>query len=314
VFVSFEGMARRHSGAAANADTWSAHVETGLGWSSAPGSRRGVALLLGGYAGLWRSTFTDPVTGNVYALQTSPSLPPVPIPRRLDADEAGAFAKLDWRIHRTLRLSLEGRIGSTDYVEDYPEVPDVEPLDHDSWTVRPGVLVRAVDGVWIELAYVRSEREYDGFLARDPQGSPVPGETRRFDYSGFEVRARFRPGARWRLELGHLGTDRSDPYAGYFDSRGSTTFVAVARQIGLLSRLELYASQTDLDYERATVESDPAAGVLTQDARRISARFERILRSRIRWFATATRVESDNRDLRFVYDRTWLQTGIRLEM
>ena len=180
--------------------------------------------------------------------------------------------------------------------------------------MKPGLTVQAAEGLWLDASYVRSEREYDAYLARNADGDPVASETRRFEYSGFEVRVRYTPGARWSVEAGHLGTSRQDAFAGYLDTRGRTSYLAASRRLGLFHRVELYASRTDLDYDRATVSTDPASDIRALNSARVSARFERVLRGRSSWFATATRERADNRDPRFVYDRTWLQTGIRLDL
>ena len=268
---------------------------------------------LGGRYAIYRGTFTDNETGVVYeANAVPPNLPPttIPIPERLNYDSAGAFLKLRWKQNRRFSLSLNSRFDRTDYVNDYAELTDLSPLDYRSVRVQPGASFRFSKAVSLGLSVVLTDLDYDDRLALDANGDEVSGTTRSYRYVNYQLAVSVRPADRWSLRVGLAGGGRDDTYAGYYDYANASAFLAVDHEFGLKSRLHVYASIFDTDYESATVSGDPAADVLGSSEQLYMARFDRSLGKRTRWFVEGGTRQRDNQNPVFTFDRDWFLTGI----
>jgi hypothetical protein len=272
-----------------------------------------MAVSFGARYSIYRETFTDSATGAVYEANTDPAFLPsstIPIPERLNRDAAGVFFKVRWRQNRRFKFSLDSMYDQTKYVEDYAEQTALSPLDYRSLRVRPGVSFRFNDIVSLGLSVSWTDLEYDERLALDELGNAVVGTTRAYRYVGYDLALRVRPAERWSLRVGLGSLGRDDVHAGYYDYTGLSTFLAVDHEFGPRSRLHLYVSAYDTDYDTATVPGDPTDNLLGSTDQIYLARFDRSFGRRTGWFVEGGTRQRENQDPDFSYDRDWLLVGI----
>lgn len=316
LFGSLDGLVRRHDGDASDADRSRASAEAGGAWIPVRGPRRTLSLAVGGRYAIDRSTFVDPVTGAPYeVLVASPGgTTAVPIEDRFDRDTDAVFVDLRWRVHPGLRVSLETESSRARYTEDYVTTAGLLSLDHDSRTVRPGVLFRAGGFVWIDLAYERTERDYLAQTARDASGTEIPNVLRAFAYDGFRAQVRLRPRTRWNFATGVHETRRSDDRAGYYDTSSTTTFATFSRRFGRAQRVSVSAIHRELGYDRATVRNLPDGELRGSELTRFAVRYDRALTPRLGLVVEAGHQDSNDEDPIYGYDRGWLSSGLRFRL
>lgn len=317
MFLDADGSARNHQSSLSHADDL--HLETRGGLALVPfsGVRSKVSLALGVSYGVHRSTFTDPVTGEIYRLAASSPLDPEEgeeIPDRFDYDDAGAFVDLRWKVNRRLRISLEGSRGRTDFTEDYADIDSLQSLDSRADTVRPSVLFKVADSVWIELFGSWTDRKYDRQPARDASGEEVAGVMRDFSYSGYGVIVRVAPATRWRGGFGTIASSRNDTYAGYYDSTGLTSYTWLSRKAGERGLIQLLGSWREQDYENVVIANDPDGDLRGNDTTRIIGRYEREMKGRFVLYFEAGSERSGDRDPVYTYSQNWASTGFRFRI
>jgi hypothetical protein len=286
-----------------------------LGMALSPGfAGHRLVASTGGRLAVYRGTFTDRATGQVYeAAVVPPTDPPstLPIPERLDFDSTGAFLNLRWKQGRRLTWSVETSWDRTDYVADYAENTDLDRLDHRSVTVRPGAAFRFGDLATLAFHLALTDLEYDDRPALDEAGAKVPGTTRTYHYAHYQLLLQVKPTELWSLNVALGAGGRDDDYAGYYDSVSRSGSVALGRYFGRKSRFRLFASLRDVEYDHATVSGDPADEVRGSDEQLYAGRFTRTIGEHLRWYVEGGTQQTDSRDPVFAYDRDWVLTGIR---
>jgi hypothetical protein len=313
VFVGAHVVNRTDGSRTSDAGYQSGGARAGCAFSPPFGNHR-LVVSAGGGMSAYRGTFTDRATGEVYeATAVPPSDPPetVPIPERLDYDRSGAFLNLRWKQGAAVTWSLDTSWDRTDYVEDYGEQTDLDPLDSRGLTVRPGVALRVGGIATLSMNAAFADLEYDDRPALDREGSSVPGTQRSYRYTRYGLALRVEPTGVWHLDLGVGLGNREDVYAGYYDSDIRSGYLAADRELGRKLRLRVLAGLRRVDYENATVTGNPVDDLRTSDERRFVGSLEHDLMDQLHWFAEGGVERTDSRDPVFAYDRRWVLTGIR---
>jgi hypothetical protein len=313
-FFDAAGLDRRYDSTTRDGDFSNADLRTGVLFPRIRAGRTRISLTAGVLYEIRRSTYTDRLTGGVYEVITDPTPPATTalIPHRFDTDTAGAFLDLSWRLNRRLRLFLDTGVEQTDYVEDYDVITTVDPLDFRTLHLEPGLQVRVNDVLVIVASVGWTDLEFDRQPALDSGGDEVPGTTREYEYTRYRLRFLMTPGRRWHVNVGLLGADRRDTWAGYYDFGALTGFVSALRTFGDRNRLQLVASGRRLDYEHATVLGDPDAVIRGSDVRRFAARFDRVLNRHLGLFAEGVVLRTDSEDPIFTYDRDTALVGVSI--
>ncbi|HET9480890.1 MAG TPA: hypothetical protein VFP98_03970, partial [Candidatus Polarisedimenticolia bacterium] len=109
-------------------------------------------------------------------------------------------------------------------------------------------------------------------------------------------------------------TDRSDTYAGYYDSMGTAGFAATEFAATEKLRFGLDLSRRLTEYEHATIDSDPAAPRRRGAVARAAGRAERDLSEHFTLILEAGRDRAADRDPVYRYERGWIQAGARFRL
>jgi hypothetical protein len=309
LFARADAALRAHGGDLTDADERRLEARTGIVLTPHHGASSKFTLALGGTYALRRSTFTDPVTGEIYTVPTASD--PAPIPDRFDRDDTGAFLELRWKVNHRVRLAVETVLLNSDYLADYAPDTELHSLDHRTRSVRPSILFRLADSAWVEVSGAWTDRDYEHQPARDLTGEEVPGTRRDFRYTGYSTALRFAPSHRWRMGLGMVTSSRDDAYAGYYDSGGMTSYAWASRQIRDRDRVQLFGSWREMEYDHAVIASDPDGDLRGSDALRFIGRYERETARRLILYLEAGTERTDDRDPVYTYDRDWVSSGFR---
>jgi hypothetical protein len=316
LFTSGDAHRRFHESGTASADEGNVELRAGVALAPDRLTSGRLALAIGATYGLYDTTFIDPQSGEVYRAFVVPeSDPPVatPVPDRLNNRYLGGFAKVRWRYGPSLSLTLDLQVDRVAFDEDYSGTTDLDPLDHRVRTIEPGVRWELMRSVSVAYSMAWTDFEYEARPALDAAGAPVADTARAYRYLQHRVTLRARPAERWMLWTGMAHADRQDTYAGYYDHRALTAYAGADWSAGAKSRVRLYAQVRELDYDRATVDGDPAGEVRTGEAGRLIARFERGWTRHLSWFVEAGRQREDGNDVIFAHERNWSIAGLRLE-
>jgi hypothetical protein len=261
-----------------------------------------------------RTVFTDPLSGDpynyIFVSQTG-EIDSAEIPDRFNHDERSLFLDTRWTLNNSVRISLEAISRWTDYKEDYLELPDLHSLDHQTSTLRPGILFRMAGAAWVELYYAWTDRDYDHQTARLVSGEEVPEVTRSFRYSGYGGSLRYLPRGKYNFTVGFIGSERDDTHEGYYDSSGRTSYISASRDILDDSRLILFGSRRNLSYDHATIANRQDGDLRGSETVKFIARYEHGVTERVELFIETGIERSDDQDPLYSYDRDWAKTGIR---
>ena len=314
LLLSAEGARRFHGNGLEDADAGVAQAEARLAVSPV---RRGSSLFMisiGGRYSLYRATFVDPASGDVYRVPAVPATIPagdVAIPDRFDTNAASGFLELNARIRDRVRCTLTSVLETARSVENYQAGTGLEPLDSTTTTLEPAIRWQVAKPIAFEVAYTWSRRSYDALPALTASGSEATGTAREYRYSGYRLSAHVKPDARWDVDLGFHALDRSDAFAGYYDSSGATSYLGVGRALGSKSRITLLASRLVLEYPNAPTLNLPSGEIRPTEGGRALTRFEHRLARGFTLLVEAGAQRNDNPDPLFTYRRIWTQTGFR---
>lgn len=314
LFLDLGGRQRWHVTDLSGADALTADVRVGLEWTPWRRQHKHVAILIGGSYGLQRLEFIDRATGRVFEVVEDPTpTPPLTraIPDRLDVDQAGAFVHLRWKTGRRVRIFLDTAFVRSDYLDDFEGSNVLEPLDHDRWTVTPGVRLVLNRHARLTLSVTRSTADYTGRLARDLAGTRVAGVLNEYRYTTHRLSLDLLHGRNWETSFGVNTTARDDLYAGYYDYGGSSVFGFVKHAITPKASWQLFASFRELDYDNATVSNALDAEFRSSDASRFVGRLEYALNDSFLLFAEGGHQDANSNDPDYTYTRDWAMTGIR---
>jgi hypothetical protein len=312
LFMDGHAVTRTDESPTSDAGYDSGRARVGAAFSPRWGGRR-LMISAGGRAFAYDGTFTDRATGEVYEAGVVPPTDPpttVAIPDRIDFESVGAFLNLRWKQSRRLKWSVETEWDRVDYVEDYGDTTDLDPLDYRAFTVRPGASFRLGDVATLGLQVALTDLDYDDRPALDKSGAEVPGTTRTYRYTQYRLSLGVVPAERWHLDVFLASGGRDDTFADYYDSVSRSGLVSLARALGRSSNLRLVASVRDVEYDHATVSGDPVDEIRARDERSFAGRFDRGFGPHLRWYVEGGREDSDSRDPVFSYDRDWMLTGI----
>lgn len=300
----------------------SAAADAGFGWSviragiAAVPWRRGAsrfAILAGGSFESYRATLIDPDTGEVYE-QISGAAKTVPVPDRLDHDGTGLFMDLRFQTGRSLMLYLDTEWLRRRYTRDYDGVPGLASLDDRSLSLEPGVRTRLSSWLLLDVSMRVDHRSYDELPALDEEAAEVPGEARSYDTTRWQAALRAGPVRGWSFLAGHRMTDRSDAYAGYYDSTGGGTLLSLSYSPVDATRMSLIVSSRSSSYPNALVDNNPNGETREGSLIRYTGEFERELGGWTTLFASGGIERSEDRDPAYVYDRRWMRAGLKLEI
>ncbi len=312
-FVDGSVSGRNYESDLSDADTISGGMRAGFGVTPNPYAYRRLSIAFGGQYNISRSTFVDRATGQVYEVTSAPLTTPtttLAIPDRFDADSVGGFLEVNWKVHDRVRLFLNTSLEDARYSEDYTNGTFLHPLDYRRLTLEPGLFVRVHRMVGVGISAILSDLEYDENPALDENGFEIPGTTRQYEYADFSFSVRIAPGERVNLEVGVRGGTRDDTYAGYYDFDSQVSFIALNCQPGRRSRLQLYASMRELDYENAVVPGSPNGDFRASDVTRLVGRYEWRFHKSLGLFGESGAQKTKNSDPIYAYDRSWVLTGM----
>lgn len=308
--MDLDGATRSFGSEASDADRGWADASAAIRLTPWRSGDRGLAVAAGATAGVYRSTYIDPATGETYLMFDGSE--DVPLPDRFDYNSAGAFVDLRFIAHRRLLLYLDSALGRRRYVESYD--PLLPSLDDRFMSFEPGVLVEVTPWMTIDISYAWSDRKYDELEAVDPNAAEVPGERRAYHDDGASVTIGFEPQEKLQFAIGYSTTAREDLHAGYYDNAGSTAFGSVSFAAGAKTRLNAFVARRDLAYETATVDNTVNGETLDSARTMFVGRAEHDLSDHFVVFGEAGKDKSENRDPLFTYDRTWAHAGLRFRL
>jgi len=312
-FVDGRANGRNYESDLSDADAISGGLRGGFGATPNPYAYRKLSIAFGGLYNISRSTFVDRETGRVYEVTSAPlTAPPttLAIPDRFDADSVGGFLEFNWKVNDRVRLFLNTSLEDAHYSEDYASGTFLHPLDYRVLTLEPGLFVRVHRMVGVGVSAVLSDLEYDENPALDAGGSEIPGTTRHYEYADFSLSVRIAPSKRVNLEIGMRGGARDDTYAGYYDFDSRVSFFGLDCKPGRRSRLQLYASTRQLDYDNAVVPGSVNGDFRGSDVTRLVGRYEWRFQKRLGLFGEGGAQQTENTDPVYAYDRNWVLTGI----
>ena len=312
-FLRANGSGRSYASSASDADRLWGDLEMGLAVSPYRRGDKRLSLAFGGRGALMRSTFIDPATGQVYIVTPDPNTA-VAVPHRFDYNSAAAFLDLRWRVHQRVLLALDTEAGRRHYVQDYTRSTGLDPLDDRSLTVVPGVRLDLTDLVGLDFSFEWTDRRFDRLDSLDETGGPVQDARRRYRYTGGLAALRLELSKRWTLRSGLRRTQRSDLFAGYYDSTGTFAFASSEFSATRGLRFGLDLSQRDTRYAHATVDGDPNGARRRGAGLRAAGRAEKDLGGHVTVLVEAGADRADDRDPLYQYDRNWAQAGLRLKL
>jgi hypothetical protein len=313
LFANGFAQVRLHEADVADADTGNARLRAGIGFAPRrPGNGR-LALACGAHYRSGRSTFIDRETGGEY--QVASSAPgaagaPVAIPGRFDANDYGIFFNARWNQSRTVRFFLDGSWNRSAFINDYADTAGLAPLDSRSLSLEPGVNFQFSPMWSLGVSLAVTDQDYDARPALDENGAEAPGTTREYRYAQLRSTLMITPSPFWSVQLGLRASDRSDAYAGYYDFGSRSIYAQAERQLATKSKLRLFASWSDLEYDRATIP-DSAESVRGTDARTVLLRYEYQVARRLLWFADLGDRNTESIDPVFAHDESWVLSGIQ---
>ncbi|MCP3977725.1 MAG: hypothetical protein GY716_00145 [bacterium] len=314
VFYDADATFRFHGSDRSNADFGGGELGAGLGFAPYRGGKSSVTLWVGAELAMFRTTYIDRETGDVYETSGVPLTDPptaVAVPDRYDSDRTSFFVNTRWTLNRRVRLSLETRYETTSYREDYSKTTTLDPLDHVQLVLTPELRFRVSEAFTLRAAVAFADRDYDERPALDGSGDPVDGTQREYRQTKLRLWADFDPSGDWRVRFGLRNSERDDTFAGYYDYASIGMWASVERRIGDMNRVRLFAAMSERDYDNATVQGETDEVVLGSEIKRFSLRYDRNLSKGLRWFAEAGAQDTDNEDPVYAYDRRWVLTGIR---
>lgn len=310
IFLSAGGSGRLYESGLDDGDSTSADARAGIALVPYRNGFRRLTLALGGTWGLYRSTFIDPETGQVFAYAVDPNTT-VPIAGRFDFDSTGIFLDARFRIQPAVLLTLDTEMENRVFVEDY-DIDSLDPLDDRTVSIRPGLRWDVARTATIDLSIEFSERRYDALAALGEDAFEVEGTRREYRYVAYRAGLDLDPLRNLNLTFGVESTDRDDTHAGYYDSRGLSAFITTRYDLGEKTRFRLDLSNLDLRYQNAFVGADPDGARRGGDIVRIRGRAERDLTGPLTLFVEAVSERSSNEDPLYEYDRNLAHAGLTL--
>ncbi|HKQ62007.1 MAG TPA: hypothetical protein VJS92_12010 [Candidatus Polarisedimenticolaceae bacterium] len=311
LFGTLEGQARAHGSDVSNADARDGELRLGAELAPNPQGHRPLVLAIGGSLGANRATFTDRSTGAPYAVAVGDGTTTAEIPERFDADTAGAFLDVRWRVQRRTRLWLKTALERTDFVNDYREFPELGSLDYRGLSLEPGVLVQVNRLAAVGLSALVTDLDYVEQTALDADGAPVAGTRRQYRSLDWALSLRIVPQRGMNLRVGLRDGDREDTFAGFYDYSARGAYCSFDWAPGPKGKLALLASLRRVDYSHATVPGTTSGETLGSDTRRLVGRYDWQAPSGLGFYAEAGLQRSDNQDPLFTYGRNWMLTGIQ---
>ncbi len=307
-FLDGRVRSRLYESSTSDADRTAANVRTGFSLLPQRWGHGRLAFTFGTEYSVRRSTYIDSETGEIYDISTGSG--PVAIADRYDYDDLELFFKTYWKLNRRIRLSLGAEWHQANYVEDYTEIPGFYPLDSNSLVLTPEMRLR-INGMATLYASVKFiDRDYDDRPALDMAGDEVAGTHREYHDTRYSLTILLKPN-RWKIRLGLSGADRSDTFVGYYDYASAGSRLSVQREIGTRSRVQLYASARELEYDNALVPGDPSLETRGKDVTRFTAKYDRQFLQRFSWFVEGGSERTDSQDPYWAYDSDWFQAGVR---
>jgi hypothetical protein len=292
-------------------DSGSVRIGTAI---SPPFAAHRLAISAGANVSAYRGTFTDRATGSIYEASVAPATDPpstIPIPDRLDSNTSGLFLDLRFKQNARLTWFLETSADRTAYLENYEAETDLDRLDFHALRIRPGASIGIGPLATLRVQIALTDLDYDDRPALDRSGVVVAGTTRSYRYAQYQVSLNVRPTDPWNLSLALASGGRDDTYAGYYDNVSRAGVLSVDRALGARSRLRVFATLRELDYDRATITGDPADGIRGSDERSYVARWSRRFGERLGWYVESGLQQTESEDPVFAYDRNWFLSGIR---
>ncbi len=268
------------------------------------------SMAIGGTYGLYRSSFVDPATGEIFEVGSDPATA-VAVPDRFDFDSAGGFLDLRWRLRRRVLLFMDSALERRGYLESYADETSLQPLDDRSLALEPGVRLMVGESFLLDLSLQWADREYAALNALDENADRVPGTRRSYRYAGYRIALHVDPGPGWELSLGLRTTDRADAYAGFYDYNSGYVFLSAAYHLGERTRFHVHLSRRDLRYDNALVdEADPDSPYRGSEMLRFVGRGERAFGDHLSLFVEAGVARSDSEDPLYAHEREWAQAGL----
>jgi hypothetical protein len=308
-FLGAGGSTRLYQSRVSEGNHGWADARAGLSLTPYRHGDRRFSVAIGGTYGLYRSSFVDPATGEIFEVGSDPAAA-VSVPDRFDFDSVGGFLDLRWRLRRRVLLFLDSAIERRSYLESYADDTSLQPLDDRSLTLEPGVRVMVGESFLLDLSLQWADREYEALDALDESANRVPGTRRSYRYAGYRIALHVDPGPGWELSLGLRATDRGDAHAGFYDYSSGYIFLSAGYRLGDRTRFRAHLSQRNLRYDNALVdEADPDSPYRGSEILRFVGRGERRFGDHLSLFIEAGVARTESKDPLYVYDREWAQAG-----
>ncbi len=234
--------------------------------------------------------------------------------RRYNYRQGDLRGELTMRWPRSTQWGLLGEFTGRDYMQDYADLPGIDPLDYGEagWGGRIRHDLRLP--VRLELAYGRSRLDYDSLTSRDFDGNVMPGHVQSFDYetAGGAIQSRDLGWGQGRLEIDRK--TRTDRFMGYYDYRQWTVQVGLMWLLRDRFSVNFEPSYVHREYKRAHVGYNPVRPLRDDFDRSLSVELIYQMQHGQELILRATRESTTERNPAYTFQRfrSWVGYGIKL--
>jgi hypothetical protein len=317
VAAALKGTGSLYPEANRDGSTWSIDGKAGYERRLIGGDRRFVRSpsldlsLGGGYDELHRVYFSRTAGEEFLVIVDGDT---VSLRNRYNFRELGGNGSLTMRWPRSTQWTIESAVSRRNYLDDYRDVPTVDPLDYNRMIWNAGVRQSLFGPMRIDLSYGRERVDYDSLTARDLDGNIVPGEVQQYSYRRTEATLSNRD-----LDWGHAKIvvhykKRIDPFMGYYDYTqwGIRPFLRLTVIPG--TYLLLSYDYVHRDYERARVGYNPVNPLREDFDRSTTAQVLYHVRTGQALIAQVVHQSTTEKNPAYTYKRTrtWLGYQFRL--
>lgn len=190
------------------------------------------------------------------------------------------------------------------YINDYRNIPTVDPLDLDDTGFEIGLGQRVTSFLQADLLRRWASLNYDALTARDVDGNRVVGKTQVYHYATWRMGLSTRQ-IRWsRWHASYEYRTRTDPFQGYFDYSEWSIRPGMDLEPGPRWEMELDFQYTHTKYKRARVGYNPLKPLRDDIDRSLSARALYRLDARNGILAQVIHENTHERNPIYTYRRT----------
>ena len=304
MYADFKFDASKYDSGADNADEDSLGLTTGLDFTKRANGNR----LRSRVAVYYNSTNKTYVSRSTGLVPTSGGLE---LADRFSNDTMGLEGIFDYYVGKDWKFSLDVAYNDREYT-DYGSL-GLTLLDYSEWELAPAVRYKIGDEWKLYFSLPFKNRVFDDRRAEDINGDSVTITDLEYDYSGYEMEARYQFNEMAELSFGFRALTREDNNVGFRNYDKDTTFVKVVFEPNEYSRADIEFQTVSRDYEFALSAANPLE-FKSASGDRILIGYERyIFRNRMKGLLLEVAFESysaDHTTPLFNYDQHMYSVGV----